>query len=419
MPDPKNDTNDSFLFTGLGLLLLTLPIFFGSVYRWSLFPQVAVIFLLSAVYSESLCDSRRFSKGYLYAGVLFLMLLGLHCGFVSRIRDISLEEYLLWLASAAALLLPQGLSVSRIAQLLGLLCFSALLQSLYAYFLLLNDSDKVLWVTKQVHLGYFTGTFMNRNHFAAFLELALGAHVGLSVFYAKRREFLKASLVACSMTVVMSAFYRTGSRMGILSFWSAVLVCGLMWLCFSRKKLAIGAVGGLIVLVSGVLFALNAGPWIERFDPANLLRQGWEGGRMLVWKDALWVLRDHWFQGTGLGVTKWIYPMYQSERVLQGWDHFHNDYLEAVCEMGVPLFLCFMVLCFTGICWMLLRFMKREDDSCGGVLLGLMIGFLSFLIHSIADFNFAIPSNRLLFFILTGLALRMLTDDSSFEGEGC
>ena len=65
--------------------------------------------------------------------------------------------------------------------LLWVLVFGGLGQALYGSVMTLSGLEFGAWGAKDAYRGYATGTFVNRNHFAGYLELCLAATFGLIV----------------------------------------------------------------------------------------------------------------------------------------------------------------------------------------------------------------------------------------------
>jgi O-antigen ligase len=112
--------------------------------------------------------------------------------------------------------------------------------------------------------------------------------------------------------------------------------------------------------------------------------------------------------GVGLGAYGAAFPVYSksdgSLRVPQS----HNDYLQVVADCGIvggAIAAWFLILLFKA----LFRGIHsaagpdRDSRSISGLALGFGGGIFAILVHSLFDFNLQIPSNALLFLVLSAV----------------
>ena len=109
------------------------------------------------------------------------------------------------------------------------------------------------------------GPYVNRNHFAGFVELTLPIGLALMIFRGLRRDVFP---LATLLTIVpVGALILSGSRAGIIGFAFEVAVLALLArsrkTASGRRSLGIGLVGlAALALVAW----LGAGKAIERFS---------------------------------------------------------------------------------------------------------------------------------------------------------
>jgi O-antigen ligase len=163
----------------------------------------------------------------------------------------------------------------------------------------------------------------------------------------------------------------------------------------------------LLLVFCGVASAgwLGAGPVVEHFESlthGDPLERGAEG-RLVLWSDALKLLRAHPFAGSGLGCFEIAFTTVQSAELDYTIDHAHNDYLEFAIELGLPA----AALLFAGLFWLATRALQAGYLARSGLsraqALGAAGGVAALLVHSLADFNLKIPANALVFSALLGL----------------
>jgi O-antigen ligase len=261
--------------------------------------------------------------------------------------------------------------------------------------------------TGMAYRGYARGTFINRNHFAAFLGLiwpVLFAYIlvlrsprKMERILAKRERAQillqkKAFGVFCLGLIVLGLVFSQ-SRGGILS---AVLAFSL--LCFFagiRQKKILAALAACWLVMLGYGFVIGFEGIIQRFSQ---IEQG-AAGRLEIWKDSWTALQDHPLTGTGLGTYPETARVYQNafgpERRAS---HAHNDYLEAAVEMGLPASI-LLASAVWGLWWRqaLLLWRRRKGMEADRLLLASapLAALAGYLLHCWVEFNNAIPANQL------------------------
>ena len=274
---------------------------------------------------------------------------------------------------------------------------------------------KVYWI-RELNQSTAFGPFINRHHFAGYMELTIAIPLGLVFAGAIEKEKMLLYLFVAGLMGV--ALVMTASRGGIIS-----LVCEILFLITvtaiwrkqserrhhhrrsSRlKRIAARAGMAAALLVSlflGVLF-LGGEFSIYRFidtvntdDPTT--------GRAHFWSVTLNIIKAYPYLGTGLGAYGVSYTQYDSRNGLFRLEQAHNDYLQVLSDGGIVggiLGLSFVVLLF----WKAIVRAKSRDDFRRGVALGALSGCFGVLIHSFFDFTLHTTSNALLFLVLAALA---------------
>lgn len=292
------------------------------------------------------------------------------------------------------------------------------------------DAKAIYGFFSPQHSGSFTGPYVNYNHFAGYLELAIPMGVSVIAFAMHSRNKTPAAsniLWICTGAVIImaAAMFMSRSRGGILSF-CLIALCQLLTI---TALLIRGRMRGHIVFF-GLLFLiiLGTGAYITdwsrtapRFnalfqqDPASTLR--WR-----LYKDVFQMGNQLPLSGSGLGTFAVGYPYFKTILRQGLFPHAHNDYLEILAEtgwLGLSLFLGFVawVLWRGGgtIIRVLFR-QKRSDPAMIGralLMTGCLGGMLSLLAHGWVDSNLRIPANALTWFVLCGLAVGL----SRYTGE--
>lgn len=392
---------------GITAALFVPVFFFGGVPAWSEMSAYAVVFSL-LIFSPFLIEEySRLPQFFFRAMAVLLLWLVLQSFFFSENPFAARMEILRFIGTAVLFLAVLHLDIRGAEYLLIFFALAGAAEAFYGIFQANSGSDKILWVAKKAYAGFATGTYVNRNHLAGFLELCMGVQLGLLLnsFFRNRWMTFLAWLLA--FFLCLYALLKTGSRMGMMAFGISFLIYFLILLIKDPKNGFAFFLSILPVIAAAVFFK-----WHMIHGRFYDVKGGlWSlQGRISVWESTWPMIQDHIWTGTGLGVFEWVFPRYQPAGNLLGWSHAHNDYLELAAGLGLPAF-CLLVVAFMR----LLGYVIPKMSNCHYQLpyalsWGALLGVSSFLIHGFADFNFAIPANRLAFFVCLGLAIRVLKD---------
>jgi hypothetical protein len=286
-------------------------------------------------------------------------------------------------------------------------------------------NGRVLWFYPvEAHLesarnAAIWGPYINRNHFAGYLEMVVPLALATSFYrvaklgkgrhapfmnkltnaWASRRfpEFTLYGLLGLVMTATLFATLSRGAIMGIL--FGLLVFFGLARSRGRLKKRAdLFAMLGMALLLIQVV-----GAWsqiegrFEQLGEEQTLQRAW------VWKDSLDIIKDFPLFGTGLGTFGDIYPSYQSHSSLIRYDRAHNDYVEALTDLGYfGIFLAAIPVVMYGRS--VFNRWKAHDRTYGRIMgAGGMASLTAMAVHSGMDFNLHVPANALLLAIIAGI----------------
>lgn len=265
----------------------------------------------------------------------------------------------------------------------------------------LTFNGKLYWVRELTYGGVPFGPYVNRNHFAGLMELLIPLALVPLVLGKVRRERL--AVVGLFAVMPISALFLSASRGGIVSF--CVQFALLVYLLLRRRGLAkrLLAVSAVLLAALMIVTWLGVGRILQRFSTMQTLEVT-EGKRAAMSRGAWHIFLDHPFAGTGLGTLQIVYPPYETLYDAKIVNHAHNDYLEALAETGALGGFC--CAWFLGV--LLLKsfslFRQRDFSFPGALKLSGMVACAGILVHALVDFNFHIPSNLWLFFLMAHLA---------------
>jgi O-antigen ligase len=275
--------------------------------------------------------------------------------------------------------------------------------SLFAIVQHFTFNGKLYWLVSLPSGGAPFGPFVNGNHFAGFVELTAPLGLALLLFRSWRRE--QVPLLLLFTIVPIGGLILTGSRGGIIG-----LVLEFILLAFLSRAHQIGAKQLLgttaIALLAGTFLVwLGVSKAVQRFEQLT------HGGiarelRVSLYGDTWRIFLAHPLAGTGLGTLVTVYPRYASFYNGLTVDHAHNDYLELLADTGIVGGAC--GLFFIG--FLIWRGLAGLQSARGSLARAIIAGSLAacggLLLHSLVDFNLHIPSNGLIFLLLSCIATR-------------
>lgn len=298
---------------------------------------------------------------------------------------------------------------------------SGLFQACYGLLVALGGKDfDVLYINSvYARHGDATGTFINRNHMAGYLELCLPVGIGLMIagitrsgetgsWRAHLRELLRAILgdkarLRLFLVAMVIALVMTHSRMGNAAFFTSMGISAatgyLLYRKYSRSMvLLFGSMIIIDVFIVSSWFGLEK--LASRLEKTNTESEGRLDVNVTAWQ---W-FQDHWLSGSGAGSFTSVYPAYRDQNVRGFYDFAHNDYLQLLGEYGVIGASLFAAIAIFTLWTAFQAQRKRQSPLLRGMGFAAMMGVISLAIHSSTDFNLHIPANAALLTTLCAFA---------------
>ncbi len=292
------------------------------------------------------------------------------------------------------------------------------LLALFGMFQYFTNPLQIYWF-RQPKFAVPFGPFINRHHFAGYMELTLALPLGLLVSGAIAVE--RRLLYVFAIMIMSAALVLTGSRGGIISLGAEVLFIAAIAGLVRRKKSGGEAEEGVAVqsrvraaLVRvGVGFALvvallAGAVWLggeeslaRLFGTVNA--EDPTSGRVQFWQGTWEVIKQHPLLGTGLGAFSVAYTQHDVLNGATRLEQAHNDYLQILSDAGIvggALGLFFILMLFR---YGFAR-INSHDKFRRGVAAGALAGCFAMLVHSFFEFSLHLMSNALLFLLLAALA---------------
>ncbi len=262
------------------------------------------------------------------------------------------------------------------------------------------------------------GTYVNHNHYAGFLEMALPFAVVYPVALLRRARSrghspVAPALAACGVWALAGLMFagivHSFSRMGFIAALFSLFVMGtlafgsrqLSWVASSRKRQG-SAVGLIAALVLAGFVFLPPDRLILRFaqlvstDPTG-------GGRAQLWAETIPLIRAYPFFGCGLGGYETAFWRFKVSGPLLTDDFAHNDYLQLLAELGLVGFAIGATLAFSVVRMAVRRAVRSADPGARYFAVACAGALAAILLHSLADFNLYIPANAMLLAWIAGM----------------
>jgi O-antigen ligase len=263
------------------------------------------------------------------------------------------------------------------------------------------------------------GPFVNRNHFAGWMLMAIPLALGLGLGWAERatrrrhagwRDLIgrlsspeagRAQLMAIAVVVMGLSLLMTRSRSGlaglVIAMGIAAAVAGRrLGSGISRMAAAAGVAAMLLLMV-----ALAGGDVAQRFAGT-----GFTELRPRIWRDGIRVVRDFPVAGTGLNTYGTAMLTYQSSLPGVRFREAHNEYLQVLVEggllLGVPAAAAFVAL--------IIAIRRRFADGRDGTMthwlrVGAATGLTAIALQSLVEFSLQMPGNAVFCVVLASIAL--------------
>lgn len=257
-----------------------------------------------------------------------------------------------------------------------------------------------------------TGTYINRNHLAGLLEMALPIALGLlavSVGQGSRRHVSRrqrgwrrwltrlsairlnqAILFGAAALAILLGLVFTRSRTGVLMAMLGILLCTLLFSNRLGGRNVYGLLGAFTAVGIGLASLIGLAPVLERFT----LQDPIADARWQIVNVTTQAIGQFFPLGSGAGTFEAVMRRFHPQD-LPGViiNYAHNDYLEWLLEAGLGAALLIMAwLAFYlrqwGRVWQ-----HGQWKTFRFAQVGAGIALLLMMAHSLVDFNLRIPAN--------------------------
>lgn len=261
------------------------------------------------------------------------------------------------------------------------------------------------------------GPFLNRNHFATWMVMAIPLGLGYLVAHAsvhQRREIFGAPWqkrlvealdarsiwLAAAICLMLVGLVACLSRSGLIGLAAALLLGG--WL--RRRRAGAGVMGwGLLALLAALGAAAvrgNVGQVYERFGAAGAAT----AYRMNIWRATLDVAQDFWLTGSGAGTLPTVMLVYQRTPSLFRIGSAHNHYLQVAAEggllIGIPVAVALALFVRASR-----DALARDESGMYFLRAGALSGLFGVAVQNIWDVGLTTPANAVLAALAAAIAV--------------
>ena len=232
--------------------------------------------------------------------------------------------------------------------------------------------------------GVAHGTYVNRNHFAGFLEMGLALAFGLGIERRRTHRTPRGAAAIVAGTVILAGIVHSLSRMGFTAA-LAGLAAGMAAM-MGKKALVCGAAAALALFVY-----LPPDRLIARFAELASSEEITADQRVQIWRETLALTSSYRVFGCGMGGYKSAFLKHKRVAPMNTVDYAHNDHLQIPAELGWAGW---------GLCLAAGMGVFRKAGAKPATLAALAaIG-----LHSLVDFNLYIPANAMTVAWVAGMA---------------
>jgi len=252
------------------------------------------------------------------------------------------------------------------------------------------------------------GTFVSTGHFALFMNLSMGAALGLVLI--RLHEWFSGRKL--TLAEVADALTRPPLRSVWFLFGVLLMGAATIFMSLSRAgTVSMLVAGGLTVAALAARRGLKSRGWmittmaIAAFGAVLYIGFDAVSDRLAAAGDAP-VGRNRWemirnmsrpvaqfpLVGTGLGTHEVVYPMFDHSAEPRLAQYAENEYVQALAEtgfIGLDLLLVFAFIVWHGYA----RAIRRPSAPVQTGAFGLGFGFAVVMMHSASDFALHVPAN--------------------------
>ena len=215
---------------------------------------------------------------------------------------------------------------------------------------------------------------VNPNHAASLLALLLPTVIAMTARSEGLARPAMVALVVAGNAALLGTMSRAGIAVGLVA--EALVLVGLTGRGHSRRS---SWNRGLDVIVTGALLLglfVAAGPLVARFQAHA------PEVRLVAWRDALAMLRDHLWFGAGRGAFLEVFARYNSAAALLRFGYVENEVLQVAIDVGIVGLVAVAAALFVAGRWAAVSLPSPSERTRAAV-----VGLGALALHNLVDFS--------------------------------
>jgi len=314
----------------------------------------------------------------------------------------------------------------RLNWLLGVLLVSGAFQAFWGATMVLSGIEWLFGVPKEHYLGKATGTFVNRNHLAGYLEMTIALSIGFMMAMRDGKKFNWVNtlelllsnklLVRLAIIIMVIGLVMTQSRMGNTAFVSSLVITGFLFILtfkeHRKRNLAI-----LISFIVIDILVISQYFGLERLKDRLVNTEvsiSQEDGKLvfdindlrgIAFTNSIPLAQEKAFTGHGAGSYEVVFISHAGPTFGGHFDHAHNDYIQFWVEYGLIGSLPLLAFALIALFHAFKALRNQQSNYRSGIGFGVMMAIIAIMIHSFTDFNLQIPANAMTFTVVCAIAV--------------
>jgi O-antigen ligase len=305
-------------------------------------------------------------------------------------------------------------SRTRIKIILLLFLFLGVIEAIYGMYLVSIEQTGTFVQVTTVSVKNASGTFINKNHFVAFLSMCFMLGLAIRQTLSHKNNFdLQRSLgvrfirfighpirlLDFCLFLMLMGIWNTHSRAGLVAFLLAMVFLVIINVIIKKHKniniktLMIGfilVILGLVLVADDINYLFNT-LGLHTNDSLNFIANSAQD-RLLAFNQAIENYHKYWFTGVGPGAYQVFFVNHRILDQTAYFDHAHNDYIEFIIEYG--LFSVILLMLLILILFRIVKFIYKTHSHFYKIIgISVISCLLYLLIHGNIDFNARIPAN--------------------------
>ncbi len=261
------------------------------------------------------------------------------------------------------------------------------------------------------------GPFLNRNHFATWIVMAVPVCLGYLLAHTsahKHHELPRSSWrlpvlrlfdarsiwLTSSICLMLVALVTSMSRSGMVGLVTALAVGAFLQGRSGRSAAASWAIAAVGLALVGIAIRVGPTEILQRFGTAGTAAAYRAG----IWQATLPVVQDFWLTGSGAGTLETVMLVYERTPSLFRINAAHNHYLQVAAEggllIGIPVLVALVLFVRESA-----AALARDDSGMYFLRAGALSGLAGVAVQSIWETGLTTPAGGVLAAIVAAMVV--------------